>query len=125
MRIRALDANGDITFGQGLQNYLTNQTAIGFNIKTRLLSFLNNCFWAMGAGIDWFTFLGGGNTATQIQLAVTAVIAQSFGVVSVNNVSVSVNPKTRSVSLSYNVVTIYTSNFQAELNNIDQLLSNV
>lgn len=123
MRIRALDANGDITFGQGQQNYLTGQAAIGLNIRTRLLSFLNNAFWAMGAGIDWFTFLGGGNTSAQIQIAVTAIIAQSFGVVSVNNVSVSVNAITRSVSISYNVVTIYTSNFQAELNNIEQLLS--
>lgn len=125
MRIRALDANGDITFGQGQQNYLTGQAAIGLNIKTRLLSFLNNCFWAMGAGIDWFTFLSGGNTAPQIQIAVTAIIAQSFGVISVNNVFVTVNPKTRSVSLSYNVVTIYTSNFEAQLSNLEQLLLNV
>lgn len=125
MRIRALDANGDITFGQGQQNYLTGQAAIGLNIKTRLLSFLNNCFWAMGAGIDWFTFLGGGNTSNQIQLASTAIIAQSFGVISVNNVFVSVDPRTRKVSLSYDVVTIYTSNFQAKLEDIEQLLSNV
>jgi hypothetical protein len=125
MIIRALDSNGDITFGQGTQNYLNGQAAIGLNIQTRLKSFLNNCFWAMGAGIDWFTLLGGGNTSTQIQLAVIAVIAQSYGVVSVNNVSASVNLQNRSTSVAYNAVTIYTSNFSAQLNNIEQLLLNI
>lgn len=125
MRIRALDVNGDITFGKGQQNYLVGQQAIGLNIQTRLMSFLNNCFFAMGAGIDWFTLLGGGNTSPQIQLAVTAMIAQSFGVVSVNNVSVNQSPVTRSFSISYQAVTIYTSNFQGQLSSIEQLLLNI
>ena len=125
MIIRALDANGDITFGQGKQNYLTDQAAIGLNIQTRLKSFLNNCFWAMGAGIDWFTLLGGGNTSMQIKLAATAIIAQSYGVLSVNNLFVSFNPITRETSLQYEAVTIFTSNFQAKLSKIEQLLLNV
>lgn len=123
MIIRALDANGDITFGQGRQNYLTGQAAVALNIQTRLLSFLNNAFWAMGFGIDWFTFLGGGNKAPQIELAVKAMVAQSYGVLSVNNISFS--KVGRNTSFSANVVTIYTSNFQAQLQNIEQLLLNV
>lgn len=123
MIIRALDANGDITFGQGKQNYLTGQVAVGQNIKTRLLCFLNNCYWAMSFGIDWFTFLGGGNTKVQIQLSVTAMIAQSYGVVNINNVSVDVVG--RSYQSSYNINTIFTQNFEAQLANIENILVNV
>ena len=122
MIIRALNSSGDITFGQGTQNYLTGQAAIAENIQTRLKSFLNNCFWNMGAGIDWFTFLGGGNTSTQIQLACTAVIAQSFGVLAVNSVSVNTNLVNRSISVSYTITTIYTQNFTAILANLEELL---
>ena len=122
MIIRALDTNGDITFGLGAQNYLTGQQAIALNIKTRILSFLNNCVWDMQAGIDWFTFLKQSANAAQVQLAVKAVILQSYGVISVNNVSV--NTSGRNISLSYNINTIYTSNFSATLSNIATLAAN-
>jgi len=122
MIIRALDTNGDITFGLGVQNYLTGQQAIAMNIKTRILSFLNNCVWDMQAGIDWFTFLKQSANAAQVQLAVKAVILQSYGVISVNNVSV--NSSGRNISLSYNINTIYTSNFSATLSNIATLAAN-
>lgn len=123
MIIRAIDSNGDITFGQGKQNYLTGQAAVGLNIQTRLLSFLNNCYWAMNFGIDWFTFLGGANSAIQIQLAVTAMIAQSYGVVNINNVSV--NQVGRSYFSSYSINTKFTSNFEQELANVEELLLNI
>ena len=122
MIIRAIDTNGDITFGLGVQNYLTGQQAIALNIKTRILSFLNNCVWDMQSGIDWFTFLKQSANAAQVQLAVKAVILQSYGVISVNNVSV--NTSGRNISLSYNINTIYTSNFSATLSNIATLAAN-
>ena len=122
MIIRALDSNGDITFGLGCQNYLTGQAAIALNIKTRILSFLNNCVWDMQAGIDWFTFLKQTANAAQVELAVKATILQSYGVISVNSVSVSTTG--RNISLSYNINTIFTSNFAATLNNIATLATN-
>ena len=122
MIIRALDSNGDITFGLGIQNYLTGQAAIALNIKTRILSFLNNCVWDMQAGIDWFTFLKQTANAAQVELAVKATILQSSGVISVNSVSVSTTG--RNISLSYNINTIFTSNFAATLNNIATLATN-
>lgn len=116
MIIRALDSNGDWTFGQGKQNYLSGQKAIAQNIQTRILCFLNNCPWDMAAGIDWITLLGKTNTATQIQLNVRTRLLQSFGVLRINTLSVSfVN---RRLSLSYNIDTIYTDNFTQELQNI-------
>lgn len=52
MIVRALDINGDWTFGQGKGNYLTNQAAIAQNVQTRLLSFLGDCFFDPTAGIN-------------------------------------------------------------------------
>jgi hypothetical protein len=122
MIIRALDSNGDITFGMGIQNYLTGQAAVAENIKTRILSFLNNCVWDMQSGIDWFTYLKQPANSAQIELAVKAVILQSYGVISVNSMSISMNG--RNLSLSYNINTIFTINFAATLNNLGTLLQN-
>ncbi len=122
MIIRALDSNGDITFGQGQQNYLVNQSALALNIQTRLLSFLNNCVWDMSSGIDWFTYLRQPNNQNQIIISVRTCLLQSFGVLKVNTVNV--NVVGRHIALAYNVTTIYTSNFSAVLQNLEELLLN-
>lgn len=116
MIIRALDTNGDWTFGQGKQNYLSGQQAIAQNIKTRLLSFLGNCPWDMTAGIDWITLLGKTNTMTQIQLNVRSIILQSYGVLRINSLSVSFT--NRQLSLSFNIDTIFTSQFNQQIQQI-------
>jgi hypothetical protein len=122
MIMRNLDINGDIVFGNGIQDYLTTQNAIALNIKTRLLSFLNNCVWDMTSGIDWFTYLRQPGYQVQITLAVKRVILQSYGVIKINSASVSITG--RSISLAYNINTIYTSNFIAELVNLENVIFN-
>lgn len=59
MRFRNVDKNGDWVFGKGRNSYLVNTAALMMNIKTRLLSFYNDCFFDTEAGIDWWTLLGG------------------------------------------------------------------
>lgn len=59
MRFRNIDANGDWVFGKGRNSYLRGNDALMINIKTRLLSFLNDCFFDTEAGIDWWNLLGG------------------------------------------------------------------
>lgn len=59
MRFRNVDANGDWVFGKGRNSYLRDNDALMMNIKTRLLSFLNDCFFDTEAGIDWWNLLGG------------------------------------------------------------------
>lgn len=59
MRFRNVDENGDWVFGKGRNSYLTSTSALMMNIKTRLLSFLNDCFFDTEAGIDWWNLLGG------------------------------------------------------------------
>ncbi len=115
MIFRALGTDNDWTFGKGKENYLFDQNAVSLNIKTRLLSFLNDCFFDMEAGVDWFTYFGTPNKNEEIVLRTRAVILQSYGVVNVNSVSLVVNRVTRAALLTYNINTIYTINYTENL----------
>lgn len=107
MRVRALSATGDWLFGKGYADYLTGQAAIQQSIQTRILMFLNECFFATNAGLDWFTYLGSKNDL-QIQLACAATILNTYGVTSVVQVYVNLT-STRQFSISYTVQTIFSS----------------
>ena len=124
MIIRALDINVDWQFGLGTESYNFGEAAVGENIKTRVLSFLNNCFFDMGAGIDWFTYLGVPGQSQQTLLRVQAVILQSYGVVKVNSVSLNINPNTRIASIQFNINTIYSQNYQQNLQVVNYAESN-
>ena len=115
MIIRALDINHDWTFGKGKENYLSAQLAIAENIQTRILSFFGNCFFDMSAGIEWFTLLGTPNSDQQILLNVRAIILQSYGVVSVNSLTLNSTNSSRRATLTYNINTIYTQNYTQTL----------
>lgn len=126
MRVRALDSSGDWTYGAGQNNFVTAQAAAIEMINTRLLSFLGDCFFDTGAGIDWFNYLGGGNELS-LNLAVSAVILNTPDengnqiVTGLQQLSINLNPETRNLSISYQAVTIYsvvTSVFTYDLNGI-------
>jgi len=110
MIMRALDTDHDWTFGQGLTNYNRDQKAIAENVQTRLYSFLNDCFFDLAAGIDWFRLLGTKGTQNEILLNCKAIVLQSYGVVRVNSMSVNVT-ETRRIFIEMNIDTIYTRNF--------------
>ena len=107
MIIRAIDGVGDWQWGKGKQSYNFEQSAIAENIQTRLLSFLNDCFFDLLAGIDWPRLLGSKNTQQEIQLRVKAAILQSEGVVRINSLNVVFNRLTRNILLQYSVDTVY------------------
>ena len=108
MIIRGLDSDGDWQWGKGKQSYRYGQDAIAENIQTRLLSFLRDCYFAPGDGIDWFRLLGTKNTLQEILLTVRAVILASYGAVRVNIVSPSFDKTTRRLSITYVMDTIFT-----------------
>jgi len=112
MIVRAIDNTGDWTFGKGLQNYLVTAKAIAQNIETKLRSFLNDCYFDMGAGIDWWTLLGS-YSKNNVLTAVYTTIGNCYGVSQINNVTVSLDPTTRILSLSYSVKTIYDENINS------------
>jgi hypothetical protein len=108
MIVRALDSNNDWTFGASLNNYKSANLAVQQNIQTRLSSFIGNCFFDMGAGINWFGFLGskGSNNNIQLSLAISAVILNTTDVLGLLQLSFNIN-SSRQFSISYQVQTSY------------------
>jgi hypothetical protein len=105
MIVRSIDSDGDWNFGKSRNDYLSANDAIGQNIKTRLQSFLGDCFFAMSAGIDWFNLLGSKNIIG-LQLSIQATILNTTGVTRIVDFSLSLETNRR-LNLQYTVETIY------------------
>lgn len=117
MIIRALTPAGDWTFGQGLANYATNEAAVEENIRTWLQSWVNNCFFALKDGVDWQNLLDVGQSQN-LQDSIRANILARYGVVGVNALTVIFDPRTRFISITAKIVTIFSQSFQLELSQI-------
>lgn len=106
MIVRALDANGDWTYGSGTNNYKSGQDAVKQDIQTRLNSFLGDCWFDAGAGLDWFNLLGS-KQQIALNLAISTVIINTVDVTVLNQLSAIVNPTTRAISIVYTATTAY------------------
>lgn len=107
MIVRAIDSNGDWLFGKSLNDYVSANMEIQQDIRTRLLSFLGNCFFAITDGINWFGLLGYKDNLA-LTLAVSSAILNTPGVTGILQLNVSLNVN-RSFSISYQVQTTYSS----------------
>lgn len=110
MRVRELDNTHDWTFGKGRNNYLRDRAATMQNINTRLQSFLGDCFFDAGAGIDWFNLLGTKDQVS-LNLAVSAVILNTIDVTGIEQLSVELSQQ-RLLEIKYQVQTSYGPAFQ-------------
>ena len=114
---RSLDSVGDWTFGKGLQNYAIENKAIILDIRTRVLSFLNDCFFATEQGIDWLNILGNKDEA-QILREITKTISETQGVSKVLDASITENRDTRKITIIYNIISIYDDIINGEVGSI-------
>lgn len=116
MIFRAIDGANDWAFGNGRQSYLTGEAAVAANIKTRLLTFLGECFFALDAGVDWWNLIGAKNPQAQanIILQCREIIIQSEGVVRINSITAVMNPQ-RKLTLTFNIDTIFSRNLEGSL----------
>lgn len=112
MIFRSLDNNGDWVFGTGTSAYASGNTAIGLNIKTRLLSWLKDCFFAQTAGIDYYNRLGNKGQFDKLAADMKRIIAQSFGVTGI--IKFSLTQVGREFLASYTVQTIFSTSFAAQ-----------
>ena len=113
MSFRNLDENHDWTFGCGTSNYVTQNQEIGLNIKTRVLSFLGDCFFAPNEGIDWWHLMEY-NKREEAENAIMNTIITTPGVTKINKIDSILNAK-RELIISYDIDTIYTTNLQDEI----------
>lgn len=107
MIIRALDVNGDWTYGSGFNNYLSGNKAVALNIQTRLSAFLGDCFFDTASGINWFYFLGS-KDQIGLNLAVSATITNTPNVTGILQLSVSIDVQ-RKITIIYNVITSFST----------------
>lgn len=113
MTFRNLTSDNDWTFGAGKNNYVQEQQEIALNIKTRILSFLGDCFFATNEGIDWWNLLDY-NKQEQLENAVQKVIIGTPGVTGINSVDAVLNAD-RKIMISYDIQTIYSTSYTGEV----------
>lgn len=105
MIVRALDINGDWTFGRSKADYLSEKKAVAQMIRTRLKSFLGDCFFDLEAGIDWFNLLGS-KLEIELRLGISSTIMNTPDVKSLKELTVS-RGTNRVLLVQYSVETIY------------------
>lgn len=105
MIFRNLDENHDWQFGKGLQDYARHDKAIALNIKTRLLSWVNDCFFDLGAGVDWLNRLGDKSQRRLLEDDLRRIIIQTPDVTGVNSFDTTL--ANRRFAASYSITTKY------------------
>jgi len=119
MIFRQLTSQGDWTFGAGLACYAQNQQAIALNIQTSILMWSGDCFFSLSGWVNWKGLLNTISLQNNLNVALTTLLMNCYGVMAVNNASVTVNSTTRITICSYTVTTVYST----QLTNQVQLLS--
>ena len=109
MIFRNLDSDGDWSFGKGRNDYVSQNQAIGLNIKTRILSWVNDCFFDLNAGIDWLNRLGSKNQRALLELDLRRIILQSDGVTGILTFDSQLIG--RNFTANYSVQTIYSQSY--------------
>lgn len=83
-------------------------------MKTRLYSWVGDCFFDQLAGIDWVNRLGSKNQRALLEADIRRVILQSPGVTGILSFDTVLN-KNRNFTANYSVQTIYSQSFSDSL----------
>lgn len=113
MSFRNLDVNHDWTWGNSKNNYVIENQEIALNLKTRILSFLGDCFFATDEGIDWWNLLDY-RYQDRLENSVSEVVKNTPGVTAINSIDVLIGSD-RNIRIAYDINTIYTQSFTGEL----------
>lgn len=79
--------------------------AIGANVRTRLQSWLNDCFFSLTSGIDWANLLGQPGRQSDLTRELQTAILATDGVLSIDDLSIEISD--RRASVRYRINTIY------------------
>ena len=110
MLVRAIKNNEDMSkrawvFCRGLSAYKKDQAGISQGIKSGLLEFQNDCYFALQNGIDWLTRLGSKNQKELLDNDIQNIISNRWGVLNIQDFQSSVIE--RAYSCSCNVYTVF------------------
>lgn len=107
MRVRKQDASGDIVFGSGADFFINEPAAVGQAVETRLLLFSGQWFVDVTEGTPWNTQILGKYTAKAYDAVLKSRILGTPGVKQISKYSSSVDARTRTLSVSATIDTIY------------------
>ena len=110
MIFRQINGSNDWSFGRGNGSLATGEQAIELNLRTVLQSWVNDCFFDLGAGVDWTNRLGT-NQKAQLMREISKVIMQSYGIVNITSSAYQYNSSTRTMQIQFQIETIYSSAF--------------
>ncbi|SAQ28106.1 bacteriophage protein [Klebsiella oxytoca] len=108
MRYRREDDDGDYTFGQGDDTWLVNSPeAVAQAIKTRFLLWYGQWFLDNTEGTPWIQSVLGKQRPETYNLAIRQRILETQGVSSITAFNTTVDGRTRRVTFTATVETIY------------------
>jgi hypothetical protein len=115
MRVRAMTATGDMTFGQSGSNFFVNSPqAVAQLITTRLKLWVGEWFLDQTAGTPWSTQILGTGTKQLYDSVIRTVILNTPGVIGISEYSSSLT--NRSLAVTAQVVTQYSTSVLAQIN---------
>lgn len=112
--IKALDKDGDWTFGRGKADYLRGINAISQNIETRLGEYTGDWYNDETSGIDYTYYLSNKQTRTALESAIRERILGTEDVKSITFFESKLSD--RSLSIVCTVSTIYSTAITINLN---------
>jgi hypothetical protein len=108
MRYRALDNNGDYTFGQREQNFYVNSpAAVGQAVLTGLQLFLGEYFADITLGVDYLGSVVGKQNGSLYDQVVQSQIQSTQGVNGIVNYASSVDSEGRLLGIDASIGTVY------------------
>jgi hypothetical protein len=108
LRVRALDANGDMTFGRGSGNFLIDSpAAVGQCAQTRLLLKQGEWWLDTTAGLPWDTKVLGYRTSSTRDNAIKTIILGTPGVTAIQSYSSAFDANTREFTVATTIATQY------------------
>ena len=106
MRYRALDVNGDYTFGAGSANFLIDSpAAVAQSVLTRLLLLQGEWFLDRTEGTPWLQEVIGYGTKSLYDMAIRQRVLDTEGVTSIDAYSSNLDPVERSLSVTMTIST--------------------
>ena len=116
MSVSRINNENDWSFGGGLSDYLSQSDEIKQNVKTRLQSWVGDCFFARLDGVNYSAFMEKGNEDL-LENDIKRVIMQTYGVAQVEEISVNIDVD-RSLNCSYTIIDIYSNKWNDILTEI-------
>ena len=83
MKFRSLDGNWDWDFGKGLSSYAPDSMAIAYDVKSKILSWYGDCFFAAQDGIDWKNIIGTKDQKKKLDSNIKRILINQEGIIEI------------------------------------------